>query len=143
MFTKKYVFEYYIKGMDLDEQRIIMDQLKNAFTNLDLEIMGDAQNKYKTVKQKTLYQTYPEKLEKRINEYVEYYEKLNRLMEAADRNDLFKNPKDIAESFSKYNELNLFLDEAECNKIVGCESFDSYVPEKRREKEREQEPNKN
>ena len=120
MFTKKYVFEYYIKGMDLEEQRIIMDQLKNAFTNLDLEIMGDAQNKYKTVKQKTLYQTYPEKLEKRINEYVEYYEKLNRLMKAADRNDLFKNPKDIAESFSKYNYITVIL-------ISGNETIETNV----------------
>lgn len=45
-----------------------------------------------------------------------------------ERYPLFKDPYNLLESMNWRDLLLTFMPESECNKIVGCKSFDDYTP---------------
>ena len=46
-----------------------------------------------------------------------------------ERYPLFPSPNDLKASMEWRDKLATYMPESECNKIVGCKSFDDYEPE--------------
>ncbi len=122
-----YVADYYLKGLDPDEIRGIWGDILDCMTPLKREIILDAKNHYKNVLEEGLLKSV-EQIEKYTKDASVKFLAINDRMIKNKRPPLFENPFDLVKSTEWRDVLLSFLPEGECNKIVGCKSFDEYVP---------------
>ena len=125
--TKRYLLDYYIKGLDLTVQRTIWEKVADGFTDKECGFLLDAKNGYETVFKSGVYRSRQE-IEPFLKQQEKKFVDINDYMKRHKRNPLFENPLDLEASAETRNKLVSFLPESECNKIVGCESFLSHTP---------------
>ena len=124
---KRYLIEYYVKGLSPYEQRGIHDDVKQQSSPFEREYIEDEENGFENILKKQLY-TSKEKIEYILSRRREGLKGINNRMIKNKRYPLFDNPDNLKKTMSKVERLLSYLPEEECNKIMGCESFDSYVP---------------
>ena len=128
MEKKFHLIDYYIKDLCPDEQRGIAGDLRDNFTYMERKYILDKKNDYKNVLKKGLFKTVQD-IESFLQGTDDEFIAINNRMIKNGRPPLFKNPYNLLESMEWRDKLREYLPESECNKIVGCKSFDDYKPE--------------
>ena len=138
---KMHVLDFFLKGLDADVQRDIHHHLKEDFTEMDERYLQDQKNNYKKVYEEGIFSS-----EEELAPYLEdrriAFDGINLRMVKKKRRPLFVNTENLLESIEKRKELLSFLPESECCKLIGCESYESYVPKVFEGPEREKTLNK-
>lgn len=127
MVKKYYLIEYYIKGLDPDEQRGIAGELRDKFTPFQQRAIDDIKNNYKNVIYSGLFLN-EEQVKRYLQIVVDSFIKINERMIKNERYPLFQDPYNLPASMEWRDKLVTFMPESECNKIVGCKSFHDYKP---------------
>ncbi len=124
------LIEYFIKGLDPDEQRDIIGYLKEHFGEyvqardfLDYEDEG-----YVSCLEKSYYDTVDD-LKKYMKQFTNHLIAVNNMMLKRGRLKLFDRPERLKESFKWVDTLLSFAYESKWNKLLGCNSFNSYEPQ--------------
>ena len=100
-----YMYEYYIKGLDIRDQRVIAEKLDNKFTVGDRNNIADEVNDFKNVKASLLYKLMPDAFDRCLERYTKVFTDLNEMMIECKRLPFFENPTKLIESLKKYDQL--------------------------------------
>ena len=128
MEKKYHLIDYYIKDLCPDEQRGIAGDLRDSFTSRKRDYILDVKNDYKNVLKKRLFKSVQD-IESFLQGTDDKFIAINNRMIKNGRLPLFKNPYNLLESMEWRDKLLEYMLESECNKIVGCKSFDDYKPQ--------------
>ena len=124
---KKYLIEYYTKGINVDEEREVIGAILDNFDPRQKNIIRIAGEDYQKLIKSGLFKTVDG-----INNYLQdianrFYE-INMRMIKNERYPLFPSPNDLKASMEWRDKLATFMPESECNKIVGCKSYKEHYP---------------
>ena len=123
----KYLIEYYTKGIHVDEEREVIGAILHNFDSRQKNILriynDDPQKLIKSGLWKTM---------EGINNYLQdirnRFIAINERMIKNERYPLFKNVDDLEACMAWRDQLATFMPESECNKIVGCKSYNEHYP---------------
>lgn len=130
--SKLFRVEYYLKGMKISAQKIIMNKLNNGFSDFYrdfVEIFNDNMDGkgYNRMYDTMIFRN-KEDVDEFISSRVEYLEIINKLMTDNERNPLFPEPTKLVESWKLRDRLMEFLPEEVLNQEFNCESFKAFQP---------------
>ena len=63
-----------------------------------------------------------------LTRYEEIFINTNEILDKTQRYPFFENPKDLVKSLRIYDSLFTFIEDEDCKNVLGCESFESYMP---------------
>ena len=121
------LIDYYIKNLDPDEQRGVTGDLRDKFNYMERKYILDIRNDYKNVLKKGLFKTVQD-IESFLQGSADKFISINERMMKNERYPLFEDPYNLLQSMEWRDKLLEYMPESECNKIVGCKSFDDYEP---------------
>ena len=122
------LIDYYIKDLDPDEQRGIAGDLRDKFNYMERDYILDIKYDYKNVLKNILFKSVQD-IELFLQGSADKFISINNRMIKNGRPPLFKDPYNLLESMEWRDKLLEYMPESECNKIVGCASFDDYEPQ--------------
>ena len=122
---KKYLIEYYTKGIDLDEESGIMGSILNNFNNHQKRIIKFAEEDYTKLIRAGMFDSY-DSVKNYLQKIANRFEEINQRMVKNKRYPLFPSPNDLKASMEWRDKLATYMPESECNKIVGCKSYKEH-----------------
>ena len=125
--VNRYVLDYYIKGLDAFAQRSIWQQVADRISGRDCEMLIDGENGFENVFKTGVYKDRND-IEPFLKLQKMRFDVANKMMRENKRFPLFEDTNDLIASAKQRNKLVKYMPESECNKVVGCESFQSYIP---------------
>ena len=128
MEIRRYLVDYYIKNLHPDEQRGIAGDLRDNFNYMERDYILDQKYDYKNVLKNGLFKTV-EDIEFFLQGSADKFIAINNRMIKNGRPPLFKDPYNLLESMEWRDKLREYLPESECNKFMGCTSFNDYKPQ--------------
>ena len=99
----------------------------DEITGRACEMLIDEENGYESVFRSGVYRNKAE-LEPFLRRHEKRFNAVNEFLKKLGRPPLFKDTKNLYECAKLRNQLVAFLPESECNRIIGCESYYTYVP---------------
>ena len=124
---KKYLIEYYTKGIGVDEEREIIGAILDNFNDNHKRVMRVAEEDYTKLIKVGLFDKY-EDVSEYLQKIANRFEEINKRMIKNERYPLFPSPNDLKASMEWRDKLATFMPESECNKIVGCTSYKEHYP---------------
>lgn len=127
MAEKEYrLIDYYLKGINPYAEREVLSILKNDIQDMFIDHIDFLR------KQNKPYYLIVDKLTdaymRAILKAVDQFSKINNVMEDNGREHLFKDARDVVKCYDVRAELLKYMPESECNKIMNCDSYESYQP---------------
>ena len=124
---KKYLIEYYTKGIGVDEEREVIGAILDNFNDNHKRVMRVAEEDYTKLIKVGLFDKY-EDVSEYLQKIANRFEEINERMIKNERYPLFPSPNDLKASMEWRDKLATFMPESECNKIVGCKSYKEHYP---------------
>ena len=124
---KKYLIEYYTKGINVDEEREIIGAILDNFNDNHKRVMRVAEEDYTKLIKVGLFDNYDD-VKEYLQKIANRFEEINKRMIKNERYPLFPSPNDLKASMEWRDKLATFMPESECNKIVGCKSYKEHYP---------------
>ena len=124
---KKYLIEYYTKGIGVDEEREIIGAILDNFNDNHKRVMRVAEEDYTKLIKVGLFDNYDD-VKEYLQKIANRFEEINKRMIKNERYPLFPSPNDLKASMEWRDKLATFMLESECNKIVGCKSYKEHYP---------------
>ena len=124
---KKYLIEYYTKGINVDEEREIIGAILDNFNDNNKRVMRVAEEDYTKLIKVGLFDNYDD-VKEYLQKIANRFEEINKRMIKNERYPLFPSPNDLKASMEWRDKLATFMPESECNKIVGCKSYKEHYP---------------
>ena len=124
---KKYLIEYYTKGIGVDEEREIIGAILDNFNDNHKRVMRVAEEDYTKLIKVGLFDKY-EDVSEYLQKIANRFEEINKRMIKNERYPLFPSPNDLKASMEWRDKLATYMPESECNKIVGCKSYKEHYP---------------
>ena len=124
---KKYLIEYYTKGINVDEEREIIGAILDNFNDNNKRVMRVAEEDYTKLIKVGLFDNYDD-VKEYLQKIANRFEEINQRMIKNERYPLFPSPNDLKASMEWRDKLATFMPESECNKIVGCKSYKEHYP---------------
>jgi len=124
---KKYLIEYYTKGINVDEEREIIGAILDNFDPRQKNIIRIAGEDYQKLIKSGLFKTV-DGINNYLQDIANRFEEINQRMMKNERYPLFPSPNDLKASMEWRDKLATFMLESECNKIVGCKSYKEHYP---------------
>ena len=124
---KKYLIEYYTKGIGVDEEREIIGAILDNFNDNHKRIMRVAEEDYEKLVKVGLFRNV-DYIHQYLQDIANRFDEINQRMMKNERYPLFPNSNDLKASMEWRDKLATFMPESECNKIVGCKSYKEHYP---------------
>ena len=124
---KKYLIEYYTKGINVDEEREVIGAILDNFDDNHKRVMRVAEEDYTKLIKVGLFDNYDD-VKEYLKKIANRFEEINQRMIKNERYPLFPNSNDLKASMEWRDKLATFMPESECNKIVGCKSYKEHYP---------------
>ena len=124
---KKYLIEYYTKGINVDEEREIIGAILDNFNDNQKDIIEIAEKDYEKLVKVGLFRNV-DYIHQYLQDIANRFEEINQRMIKNERYPLFPSPNDLKASMEWRDKLATFMPESECNKIVGCKSYKEHYP---------------
>lgn len=124
---KKYLIEYYTKGINVNEEREIIGAILDNFDSNQKDIIRIAGEDYQKLIKSGLFKSV-DGINNYLQDIANSFDEINQRMMKNERYPLFENPNDLKASMTWRDKLATFMPESECNKIVGCKSFKEHYP---------------
>ena len=124
---KKYLIEYYTKGINVDEEREVIGAILDNFDDNHKRVMRVAEEDYTKLIKVGLFDNYDD-VKEYLQKIANRFEEINQRMMKNERYPLFPNSNDLKASMEWRDKLATFMPESECNKIVGCKSYKEHYP---------------
>jgi hypothetical protein len=124
---KKYLIEYYTKGINVDEEREVIGAILDNFNPRQKNIIEIAEKDYEKLVKVGLFRNV-DYIHQYLQDIANRFEEINKRMIKNERYPLFPNSNDLKASMEWRDKLATFMPESECNKIVGCKSYKEHYP---------------
>ena len=124
---KKYLIEYYTKGIGVDEEREIIGAILDNFNDNQKDIIEIAEKDYEKLVKVGLFRNV-DYIHQYLQDIANRFDEINQRMMKNERYPLFPSPNDLKASMEWRDKLATFMLESECNKIVGCKSYKEHYP---------------
>ena len=128
MAIRRYPLDYYLKGLSPFDQRRVWELVRLEINSRECEFLIDEENGYENVFRSGYYRNH-EELGRFLQRQEQLFLAVNEFLKKLGRPPLFKDTKNLNECAKFRNFLISFQPESDCNRIIGCESYASYVPE--------------
>ena len=126
MEEKTALINYFTKGLKNPQRQKVFNMLKELTDDLTIKCILDAENDYQNTLRARNYDD--ESIAYFLEECVENFIEINNVMMEYGRAPLFKDPSTLVENAKWRNQLISVLPLSECNKILGCNSFEEFEP---------------
>ena len=124
--TKTALINYFTKGLKQSQRQEVFNALKEITNDLDMECILDYENDYQNTLRARNWND--ENINYFLLECEDEFKEVNKIMAKYGRAPLFKNPSTLIENALWRNKLVSILPLSECNKILGCSSYEEFEP---------------
>ena len=124
--TATALISYFTKGLKPAQRQAVFNALKEVTDDLEIKCILDVENDYQNTLRERNYND--DEIRYFLLECEEDFKKVNEIMTKYGRAPLFENTSDLVENAKWRNQLISILPLKECNKILGCSSYEEFEP---------------
>lgn len=124
--TKTALVNYFTKGLKKAQRQAVFNALKDITNDLDMKCILDVENDYQNTLRARNYSD--NDIQYFLLECEEEFKEVNEIITKYGRAPLFKDPSALVENAKWRNQLVSILTLEECNKILGCSSYEEFEP---------------
>ena len=124
--TATALINYFTKGLKPAQRQAVFNALKEGTDDLEIQCILDVENDYQNTLRERNYND--DEIRYFLLECEEDFKKVNEIMTKYGRAPLFENASDLVENAKWRNQLISILPLEECNKILGCSSYEEFEP---------------
>ncbi len=124
--TATALINYFTKGLKPAQRQAIFNALKEVTDDLENKCILDVENDYQNTLRERNYND--DEIRYFLLECEEDFKKVNEIMTKHGRAPLFENASNLVENAKWRNQLISILPFEECNKILGCSSYEEFEP---------------
>ena len=121
------LMDYFIKNLNPDEIRGIAGMLREAITPMFSELATDEENDYENIMKSWGFKS-KEQLLALLKKYTQRVDDIDERMRKNGLAPLFESIPTVKGKLDYIELLCTFDEQTRWNKMLGCESFDAFVP---------------